>query len=242
MSTHADSMQLPHQEPEHFIFGSKLNWLRAAVLGANDGIVSIAGLVVGVAGATNSQSIILTAGIAGIIAGAISMAAGEYVSVSSSRDTEAALLDKERRELREFPEEELHELAVIYEQKGLSKQTAETVAKELTEHDAFAAHAEAELHIDPNDLTNPWHAAIASAVAFTAGALIPLIAILAPPDTIRVPIAFISVIGALAITGTMSALVGGANIMRAVTRVVLGGILAMAVTYGIGKLFGVSGI
>lgn len=218
---------------------SKLNWLRAGVLGANDGIVSIAGLVVGVAGATTSHTVILTAGIAGIIAGAISMAAGEYVSVSSSRDTERALLEKEKYELEQFPEQELQELAVLYEKKGLSKKTAMQVAKELTEYDALAAHFDVELKIDPDDLTNPWHAAFASAISFFFGALIPLIAIMLPPESVRIPIAFFSVIVALVITGAVSARIGGANVWNAVFRVVVGGALAMAVTYGIGSLFGV---
>src|SRR3989344_3197577 len=231
-----------HPEAQGNNSGSKLNWLRASVLGANDGIVSIAGLVLGVAGATSSQSVIITAGIAGIIAGAISMAAGEYVSVSSSRDTEKALLKKERHELRTNPEAELMELALIYERKGLKYETAMKVAKELTEKDAFAAHVDAELNIDPNNLTNPWHAAIASAVSFSVGAVIPLVAILAPPESIHIPIAFASVLIALAITGTLSALAGGASISRAVFRVVLGGAVAMAVTYSIGRLFNISGI
>lgn len=220
----------------------KLNWLRASVLGANDGIVSIAGLVLGVAGATNSATAILAAGIAGIVAGAISMAAGEYVSVSSSRDTEKALLEKERYQLKNFPEKELKELAFIYRQKGLTEKTSELVAKELSKEDVFAAHAHAELNIDPNNLTNPWHAAFASAGAFLLGSLIPLIAIAIPPTSIKVPIAFISVIVALAITGILSAKAGGANVFKATIRVVLGGALAMIVTYFIGKLFAVSGI
>lgn len=217
---------------------SKLNWLRAAVLGANDGIVSIAGLVLGVTGATESSAAIFTAGMAGIIAGAISMAAGEYVSVSSSRDTEKALLDKERYELKNFPEQELQELAAIYEKKGLSQQTAKTVAEELTALDPIAAHFDAELKIDPNDLTNPWHAAFASAASFVLGAAIPFTAILIPSDASRVPVTFIAVLGALVITGALSAKAGGANIPKAIVRVVSGGFLAMAVTYWIGKMFG----
>ncbi len=231
-----------HPEPHLPNHGAKLNWLRASVLGANDGIVSIAGLVVGVAGATDSPQLILTAGLAGIIAGAISMAAGEYVSVSSSRDTEKALLKKEHYELQHYPKEELEELAIIYEKKGLSKQTAIQVAKELTHHDAFAAHVDAELHIDPHNLTNPWHAAFASAAAFLAGAVIPLIAVLLPDASVRVPFTFMAVILALVITGTVSAKIGGANVLRAILRVVSGGILAMAITYGVGKLFNVSGL
>lgn len=229
-------------EPHRSNHSSKLNWLRASVLGANDGIVSIAGLVVGVAGATDSAQIIFTAGMAGIIAGAISMAAGEYVSVSSSRDTERALLELEKNEIQQFPERELEELASMYEHRGLSRQTAMTVAKELTAKDPYKAHVEIELGIDPNNLTNPWHAAFASAGAFLAGAVIPMIAITLPPPAVRVPVAFISVIIALAITGTASAKIGGANILRATVRVVSGGALAMAVTYGIGKFFGVSGV
>lgn len=221
---------------------TKLNWLRAAVLGANDGIVSIAGLVLGVAGATNSSTVILTAGIAGIIAGAISMAAGEYVSVSSSRDSEKALLEKERYELKTQPEQELKELAEIYKKKGLSKKTAMQVAKELTAHDPIAAHFDVELKIDPENLTNPWHAAFASAAAFLVGAVIPLIAILLPPQNLRIPIAFISVIFALIITGILSAKVGGASPIKATIRVVLGGVLAMAVTYSIGRFFSVNGL
>ncbi len=221
---------------------AKLNWLRAGVLGANDGIVSIAGLVVGVAGATHSVQLILTAGLAGVVAGAISMAAGEYVSVSSSKDTEKALLEKERYELENHPEEELQELADIYEKKGLHKETAMLVARELSAKDAMAAHFDAELGIDPNNLTNPWHAALASAVAFVCGAFIPMLSILIPPDGYRIPVAFISVIIALVITGSVSAKIGGASVDRAVFRVVVGGVLAMAVTYGIGRAFGVNGI
>lgn len=221
---------------------AKLNWLRAAVLGANDGIVSIAGLVVGVASATSSPEVIFTAGMAGIVAGAISMAAGEFVSVSSSRDTERALLEKERKELRDNPEQELKELAAIYEHKGLSKETSMKVAKELTEKDAFAAHVDAELGIDPNNLTNPWHAAFASAAAFLVGAIIPTIAIVIPPTEMKVPVTFVAVVFALIITGITSAKVGGANPVKATIRVVSGGVLAMLVTYYIGQFAGISNI
>jgi vacuolar iron transporter family protein len=231
-----------HIEPHHSTSGQKLNWLRAGVLGANDGIISIAGLVIGVAGATSSHLVILTAGIAGIIAGAISMAAGEYVSVSSSRDSEKALLKMEEYELKHYPKEELDELICIYENKGLSRETAMRVAKELTEKDAMKAHFDAELGIDPNDLTNPWHAAFASCLAFLSGAIIPLLAVLFPPSSIRIPFVFISVIVALVLTGTISAKIGKANVFKAVFRVVLGGALAMAVTYGIGRLFNVAGL
>ena len=221
---------------------SRLNWLRAGVLGANDGIVSTAGLVVGVAGATSDRAVILTAGVAGLVAGALSMATGEYVSVSTQRDTERALLEQERRELEEMPEEELAELAGIYRGKGLSPELAQRVAEELTEKDAFAAHVDAELGIDPDDLTNPWHAALASAIAFTVGALLPLLAIELPPPSIRVPVTFISVLVALALTGWISARLGSAGVARAVRRNVFGGALAMAVTYGIGLLVGHIGL
>lgn len=234
--------QAHHHEPHSENTASKLNWLRAAVLGANDGIVSVAGIVAGVAGATSDTHIILTAGMAGLIAGAISMSAGEYVSVSSSRDTEKAMLKKEAYELKNYPEEELEELAHLYEKKGLSKKTARQVAKELTAKDPYAAHIDAELGIDPDDLTNPWHAAFASAAAFLAGAIIPIIAVLTFPQSIRIPMTFISVLIALAITGTVSAKVSEANALRATTRVVVGGALAMLVTYGVGKLFNIQGI
>lgn len=231
-----------YPEPEFSDHASKLNWLRASVLGANDGIVSIAGLVVGVAGATNSQGVILTAGIAGIIAGALSMAVGEYVSVSSQRDTERALIEKERFALENNPEEELEELIALYEKKGLKKETAITVAKELTTKDPFAAHFDVELRIDPDNLTNPGHAAFASAASFFSGALIPLIAILIPPASMRVPVAFIAVLVALAITGILSAKTGGANIKKAMLRIILGGMFAMVITYAIGRVFQVEGI
>ncbi|WP_280430233.1 VIT1/CCC1 transporter family protein [Nocardia brasiliensis] len=231
----------PH-EPHAEGLASKLNWLRAGVLGANDGIVSTAGLVVGVAAATTGTGAIFTAGIAGLSAGAISMAVGEYVSVSTQRDSERALLAKEQRELREEPEYELAELAGIYEAKGLSPETARQVAAELTAHDAFTAHAEVELGLDPTELTNPWHAALSSAVSFTVGALLPLLAILLPPVSVRIPVTFAAVIVALALTGSVSACLGGSAPGRAVLRVVLGGALAMAVTYGIGQLADVAGI
>ncbi len=218
--------------------GPKLNRLRASVMGANDGIVSIAGLVFGIAGATSESAVIFATGIAGIVAGALSMAIGEYVSVSSSRDSEQALLAKEKFELENYPEHEFTELKDIYRKKGLSDGTAETVATELTAHNAFAAHAEAELKIDPEHLTNPAQAALASAGTFFAGALIPLIAISLPPADIRIAVAFAAVVVALCITGFVSAKVGGADATKAVVRVVLGGIAAMAITYGIGALVG----
>ncbi len=208
------------------------------MLGANDGIVSTAGLVIGVAAATTTTATVLTAGVAGLIAGAVSMALGEYVSVSTQRDTERALLDKERRELAESPAEELAELAALYQNKGLSAATAQRVAEELTAHDAFAAHVDIELNIDPEQLTNPWQAAGASAVSYIIGALLPLIAILLPGASARIPITFAAVLVALTLTGTVSARLGGAPALRAVVRVLIGGALAMLVTFGIGQLVG----
>ncbi|MBJ7340956.1 VIT family protein [Mycolicibacterium sp.] len=229
-------------EPHGSGVASKLNWLRAGVLGANDGIVSVAGLVVGVAAATTERGPIMTAGIAGLVAGAVSMALGEYVSVSTQRDTEKALLEKERQELVDSPADELAELAAIYEGKGLSPATAWQVAEELTAHDDFAAHVDAELGIDPDDLTNPWQASLSSAVSFTIGALLPLIAIIALPPAVRIPVTFVAVLIALALTGTVSARLGGADPTRAVLRVTIGGAIAMIVTYGIGQLLGVAGV
>ena len=229
----------PHDGEQHEQgIGARLNWLRAGVLGANDGIVSTAGIVIGVAAATVERSTIATAGIAGLAAGAMSMAAGEYVSVSTQRDTEKALLAKERRELRDMPEAELEELAQIYQDKGLSPDLAAEVARQLTDHDALGAHAEAELGIDPNQLTNPWHAAWASMSAFTLGALLPLVAILLPPAATRVWVTSSSVVVALAFTGWGSARLGQAPVRPAVLRNIAGGMVAMLVTYGIGALVG----
>jgi VIT1/CCC1 family predicted Fe2+/Mn2+ transporter len=229
----------PHHDERHAgDLGSRLNWLRAGVLGANDGIVSVAGLVVGVAGATSQRGPILTAGVAGLVAGALSMAGGEYVSVSSQRDTERAVLDMERWELANMPEHELDELAGLYRDKGLSEPLARQVAVELTAHDALAAHAETELGLDPRALTSPWSAALASFVAFFVGALLPLAAILAPPAAVRVPVCFGSVAVALALTGWLSARLGTAPVRAAVLRNVAVGALGMAVTYGVGLLVG----
>ncbi len=190
-----------HIEPHTKTAGGKLNRLRAAVLGANDGIVSTASIIVGVAGASQSAGVILTAGVAGMVAGALSMGVGEYVSVSAQRDTEKALIEKERQELLDSPEAELDELVRIYAGKGLSPSTARVVAEELTAHDAFAAHLDAELGIDPNALTDPWHAAYASAAAFVCGAIIPIAMVIAAPAWIRIPATFVGVFVALAITG-----------------------------------------
>lgn len=228
-----------HVEPT-LTSAARLNWLRAGVLGANDGIISTAGVVIGVAAATPDRTAVLVAGLATLAAGAMSMAVGEYVSVSTQRDSERALLEKERRELEEMPEEELEELAAIYRAKGISDDLAHQVARQLTEHDALAAHAEAELGIDPDDLTNPWHAAWASMVAFTVGALLPLVAILLAPTAWQVPVTVLAVLVALFLTGVISATLGASSRTPAILRNVLGGLLAMGLTYGIGSLLGVT--
>jgi vacuolar iron transporter family protein len=226
-----------HGEPHRTGLGGRLNWLRAGVLGANDGIVSTAAIVLGVAGATTDRGSVILAGLIGMTAGALSMATGEYVSVSTQRDTERAVLDTERRELAETPDEELAELTGLYEAKGLSPELAMRVAEELTAHDAFRAHAEAELGLDPDELTNPWQAAAASLLAFLIGASVPLTGVLVSRAAW---VTVIAVTVALAITGSPSARLGSAPIARAVLRNVCGGLLAVTVTYLLGS--GVSGI
>jgi len=229
-------------EPHRLNFAPRLNWLRAGVLGANDGIVSIAALVVGVAAATSDTGPILIAGSAGIIAGSLSMALGEFVSVSSQRDSEASLIRRERQELEDNPEAELLELAELYQQRGLSAATAAAVARELTEHDAVAAHLEAELGINELELTNPWHAAISSALSFLAGSALPMIAILLGPEDLRIPLTFAASLLALGLTGGIGAYLGQSPILRPVMRVMGGGALALAISWGIGTALGVSGI
>lgn len=233
-------MRATHRELHTGKIGSKLNWLRASVLGANDGIISMAALMVGVASAALGSDTLLLTGVAGLLAGAFSMALGEYVSVSSQRDTERALLAKEKYELEHFQEGEFDELVSLYEKKGLSKDTATIVARELTAHDALGAHAEVELGIDPTALVNPCHAGMASAIAYSIGGVIPLIAILIPAAEHRIAATFGAVLIALLITGFMSARVSGASTVLTVVRVVGGGFLAMAATYAIGGLFNVS--
>jgi len=227
-----------HTEPHDPNFAARLNWLRAGVLGANDGIVSIAALVVGVAAATSELGPIVIAGVAGVLAGSISMALGEYVSVSSQRDSEAALIEREKRELREQPEEELQELAEIYEAKGLSAATARAVAEELTANDPVKAHLEAELGITEQQLTNPWHAAISSAVSFLAGALLPMLAVIFTPVEWRIPVTVLASLVALVITGGLGAYLGRSPMLRPIIRVAVGGGIALAVTWAIGALIG----
>jgi VIT1/CCC1 family predicted Fe2+/Mn2+ transporter len=218
--------------------GGRLNWLRAGVLGANDGLVSTAGVVVGVAGATSTLSTILTAGLAGLVAGALSMAGGEYVSVSTQRDTEAAAVARERWELTNLPEQEEAELAGLYRARGLSEQLARQVARELTEGDALRAHAEAELQIDPSVLTDPWQAAGASFLAFGVGGLVPMLAILVPLAGWRIAVCVVAVVVGLVLTGYLSARLGNAPPRAAVVRNVSVGALTMAITWGVGKLSG----
>jgi VIT1/CCC1 family predicted Fe2+/Mn2+ transporter len=238
MADPADAVHSHSSEPHREGLSGRLNWLRAGVLGANDGIVSVAGLVVGVAGATAERAAILLAGIAGLISGALSMAGGEYVSVSTQRDTERAMLRLEKHELKTMPEAEERELAGIYEAKGLSPGLAAQVAREFTEKDALQAHAEAELGIDPNELTSPWQAAGASFLSFAVGALLPVLAITLPPTAWRVWTCVLSVVAGLAITGYVSARLGTAGPGRAVLRNVAVGALTMLITYYAGHLFG----
>ena len=228
-------------EPHKDKYGEKLNKLRAGVLGANDGIVSVAATVVGVASATANSWPILVAGSAAVIGGALSMALGEYVSVSSQKDSQEALIAKEELELREMPEAELEELIGIYRSRGLSHDTARKVAVELTERNALLAHLDAELGIDPGDIPSPWAAAWASAVAFLLGSLLPMLAILLPPSEWRIPVTFVAVLVALAITGSLGARLGGTpHVGRAAARVVIGGALALGATFLIGSLLGVT--
>jgi VIT1/CCC1 family predicted Fe2+/Mn2+ transporter len=241
MSDSSESPAVHASEPHVGGLAQKLNWLRAGVLGANDGIVSTAGLVVGVAAATPHTGPILTAGVAGLVAGAASMALGEYVSVSTQRDTERALLVEERRELEEMPEAELEELAAIYVAKGASIETARKLAEELTAHDAFAARRR-RTRARPERADSPWHAAFSSAVAFTAGSILPIVAILVPPTGARILVTFAVVLLALALTGALSAFLGGARWGPAMIRLVAGGAIAMAVTFGVGQLLGAAGI
>lgn len=228
----------PH-EAHHESFAQRLNWLRAGVLGANDGIVSIAALVVGVAAASNELGPLLIAGVSGVIAGSISMAAGEYVSVSSQRDSERSLIEKEKKELLEQPELELKELQGIYQSRGLSEATAKKVAEELTAHDALAAHLDAELRITERTLTNPWHAALSSALSFLAGAVLPMVAVVLAPEQWRIGATVVASLIALGITGAIGAWLGKAPVLVPTTRVMVGGALALAVTWGIGTLLGV---
>jgi vacuolar iron transporter family protein len=230
--------QEPTAEAESGRIASRLNWLRASVLGANDGIVSTAGIVVGVAGATVNRGALLAAGVAGVVAGAMSMGVGEYVSVSSQRDSQKAELEHERMQLERNPEYGLKQLTGLVHAQGIDWDLAHQVAVQLTGRDPLAAHARYELGIDPDELTNPWQAALASMLSFILGAIIPLAAILLSPVSIAIPVTAIAVVISLTLTGSISAGLGRAPRIPATLRNVGGGLLAMAITYGIGTLVG----
>jgi VIT1/CCC1 family predicted Fe2+/Mn2+ transporter len=218
----------------------RTGWLRAAVLGANDGIVSTASLVLGVAAAGASVQATLVAGVAGLVAGAMSMAAGEYVSVSSQADTERADLERERKELAASPEAEHAELTAIYVQRGLDPALASRVATQLTRHDALGAHVRDELGISETLAARPVQAAMASAAAFATGAVLPLLAVLVFPSSVLIEGVSASSLVFLAILGLLAARAGGAPVAASVARVVVWGSLAMAITAGVGALFGIS--
>jgi VIT1/CCC1 family predicted Fe2+/Mn2+ transporter len=228
-----------HLAAERHVAGRSA-WLRAGVLGANDGLISTASLVVGVAAADSSRSAILVAGIAGLTAGALSMAAGEYVSVSSQRDSERADLERERRELAESPELERKELAQLYRKRGLSAGLAEKVADELSQLDRLAIHARDELGIDVTALANPLQAALVSALSFVVGAIVPVAVVLVSSDSLRVPATMaVTLIGLVAL-GATGARLGGAPARPAALRVLLGGVLALLISLAIGRLTGSS--
>ncbi len=221
--------------------GIRLNWLRAAVLGANDGIVSIAALVVGVAAAApESPTAILLAGVAALVAGALSMGVGEYVSVSAQRDSEDAQLARERRWHDERPEWELEQLKQIHMSTGMSEQTASAAAIEQTAQDPLAIHALMHLGIDPDELVSPHNAAIASLLAFSAGGAVPLLTVILTTSSWQVPATFAIVVVMLVVTGFSSAALGRAPRTRAILRNVIGGSLAMGITFVVGHLLGVA--
>ncbi len=230
------SAPLSRQPEQHL--AHRGGWLRAAVLGANDGILSTAGIVVGVAAAGASTGAVVTAGVAGLTAGALSMAAGEYVSVSSQRDVEEADLARERAELVADPAAELDELAAIYEAQGLGPELARQVARELSARDALGAHARAELGLAETTKARPVQAAGASGLSFSLGAALPLIAAALTPSSARIAVTFVVTLAALALTGDLAARLGGAGRLRATARVLAWGIVAMAATTAIGALVG----
>ncbi len=226
-----------HTHPEAHLV-DRIGWLRAAVLGANDGIVSTASLIVGVAAAASKPSDVLIAGVAGLVAGAMSMAAGEYVSVSSQSDTEAADLDRERKELAADPVFEQAELAQIYVKRGVEPAVARTVAEQLMAADALGAHARDELGLSEVTAARPVQAALTSAATFAIGAAIPLLMVLISPTTWVIPAVSIASLACLAVLGAIGAKAGGADVGKATARVAFWGALAMALTAGIGKIFG----
>lgn len=217
---------------------STLNWLRAGVLGANDGIVSTAAIIFGVAGASASHSTIMLAGIAAVAAGALSMAAGEYVSVSTQRDLEVAELAREKANLERDPERQLQLLARLFEQRGVEPQLAMEVSRQMSAKDALSVHARAELGLDPEAVTNPWAAALASMIAFTVGGLIPILSMVLAAPAVQIWVTGAAVVLAMALTGAVSARLGRIPLIPSVVRNVAGGVLAMAVTYGVGNIVG----
>jgi vacuolar iron transporter family protein len=228
---------MPHREGHK---SGRAGWLRAAVLGSDDAIVSTASLMLGVAAASASKEAILVAGVAGLFAGSMSMAVGEYVSVSSQRDAEQADIEREKRELADQPQAELHELAMIYVKRGLEKDLAMKVAEQLSASNRLGAHMRDELGIDQASLARPLQAAWISAASFAAFAVVPIVSLLVAPAPLRIPaIAAISLVS-LAALGAFGGHLGGAPLVRASMRVTLGGALAMAVTAAIGRILGVS--
>jgi len=217
---------------------SKLNWLRAGVLGANDGIVSIAGIVMGVAGAAAESRALLIAGLAGLVAGALSMAGGEYVSVSTQRDTEVAAVATVRQELRADPDAALNQLTEVYRNKGLDGQLARQVAEQLSARDSLTAQTEARLGLAADETTSPWHAAFASLAAFSLGGLIPLLAMVLCPASTRVPATATAVATALALTGIISSRLGRAAWAKPTLRNLIVGLLTMGLTYVVGHVVG----
>jgi VIT1/CCC1 family predicted Fe2+/Mn2+ transporter len=233
-----DEALIASNEFQKSAMAAKLNWLRAGVLGANDGIMSTSGLLMGIAGATTDSAVILFSGVAAVVAGSISMAGGEYTSVSAQRDSEMAALDIERKELAEQPELELRELTWFYEQKGLEYELARKVAESLTEKDALKAHAEAELGIELGSHASPTAAALSSFVAFAAGGVLPLLAVTGPWVSVRIPVTIVAVVFSLVITGFVGAKIGGAKATKPILRNVLISLATMGITYGIGVLVG----
>ncbi|MFG6081471.1 VIT family protein [Paracoccus litorisediminis] len=238
MSRTISDIPSAHPDDPHYV--SRMGWLRAAVLGANDGILSVGALIVGVAAANPGQEAILLAGGAGLVGGALSMALGEYVSVSSQSDTERADIARERAALHHTPEEELRELAEIYESRGMTPATALQAAREVTEHDALGAHMRDELGLSEASAANPILAAAASALTFSIGAGLPMLAAIFAPANLVVACVLMTVVAALAVLGAFGAWAGGAPLGRAVIRVVLGGIIALGLTALVGRLFGVA--
>lgn len=234
----SDEEQLPAHASAHLLSTSvsRLNRIRAAVLGGNDGVTSTAGLVVGVAAATTNTTTLVLAGLTGLVAGSLAMGGGEYTSVQTQRDSQEALLNAQRAELVAVPAEELDELAHLYMQKGLSLRLAREVAAELTKRDALAAHAEAELGIDLGDLVKPWEASLASALSYLAGGALSLVAILLPPHTYRIPVCVAAVLLGLGFTGYFAARLGRAPAGLATLRNILVGSATMAVTYALGSI------